>query len=111
MPSQIRANCAHCVTPGDAPSGRIQGVPTKYARINIVRNPGLEARLAGLSAYAKTHEIRRESELVRAMIDAGYDELRRRELREAMELNAHVSDDDVGEAALRTLAEDGLIDA
>lgn len=83
-------------------------MPTKYARINIVRDPALEAKLAGLSAYAESHEIGRESELVRAMIDAGYDELRRCELREAIEANIDLQDDEIGAAAARALAEDGL---
>lgn len=83
-------------------------MPTKYARINLVRDPGLEAKLAGLSTYAESHGISRESELVRAMIDAGYDELRRRELREAIAANIDAQDDSVGPAAARLLAEDGL---
>ena len=83
-------------------------MPTKYARISITRDPALEANLLGLSSYAKQHKVERESDLIRAMLEAGYDALRREELREAVCQNIGAQDDSIGPAAARALAKDGL---
>ena len=85
-------------------------MPTKYARLNIVRDPGLEAKIDGLSGYAEVHDIKRESDLVRAMIDAGYDALRNAELRDAVSRNIAIEEEDIGSGAAQALVDEGLLE-
>lgn len=82
-------------------------MPTAHPRINLVRDRSLESKLETLANYAKAHNIKRDSELVREMINAGYEELRRRELREAVEINLAIEaeGEDVGLAAARLNAQ------
>ncbi len=79
---------------------------TPTARFNIVRDVALDNKLEALASYAERNEINTDAALLREMIDAGYDALRRRELRDALTVNAKYQNDSIAdEAALLNAAD------
>ncbi len=81
-------------------------MPSKYPRMAIPKDPSLKKKLDSLSDYAKKNGITRDSELLRRLIDEGYDSIRQRELRDALTVNAAHQDDSIAEAALKALVTD-----
>ncbi len=79
---------------------------TRTARFNLVRDDALDNKLEALASYAERNEIKTDAALLRAMIDAGYDALRRRELREALTANAKYQDDTIADEAALLNASD-----
>ncbi len=72
---------------------------THTSRFNLVRDVALDSKLEALASYAERNEIKTDAALLREMIDAGYDALRRRELREALAANAKYQNDSIADEA------------
>lgn len=101
-PCAQRAN--RCVTPCYT-----RGVPTKYTRLSLTRDPVLDEKIASLRGYGAVHGLTRDMDLVRAMIDAGYHELRQRELEESIAANMG-EPNSPGRMATRRAARRGAFD-